>query len=324
MRYDRSVAGTASKERDALDVERALEAIEKDNLSGATHIAAAAAETILAFSARAMEDANEEGRAGIERIVERLIQAHPSMAPIINLANRVLLALEGEKDSKKSLLAAHDAVEEVTECAGETTDKAASALADLVRAGDRITVYSASAAVFAGLRDATRGGTDFSVVCSEARPACEGVGFAKRLSEAGIKTTLISDAALFSRVPEATKVFVGADSVCAQGLVNKIGTRAAADLAKSSGIPFYGACTFEKFLPRGLDSLLHLKKGPPEEITPKTVPNPVIENPYFDLTPLNLVSGIVTEDGVLTAFEVHERIATGPVALFLQRMRAQE
>ena len=101
-------------------------------------------------------------------------------------------------------------------------------------------------------------------------------------------------------------VFVGADRIAANGdTANKIGTYSLAVLAKHHRVPFYVVAplsTIDIHTPRG-------KKIPIEERSAdevrgfgniKTAPRNVnVYNPAFDVTPQNLISGIITEKGTI-------------------------
>jgi methylthioribose-1-phosphate isomerase len=94
--------------------------------------------------------------------------------------------------------------------------------------------------------------------------------------------------------------------VAANGdVANKIGTLGVAILAKHYGIPFYVACPSSTFDPgtetgndivieqRGADEVCHFgdKRTAPEDIS--------VLNPAFDVTPNSLVTGIITEKGII-------------------------
>ncbi|HDI02902.1 MAG TPA: hypothetical protein ENF95_02080, partial [Candidatus Aenigmarchaeota archaeon] len=99
-------------------------------------------------------------------------------------------------------------------------------------------------------------------------------------------------------------VLVGADAVRGDGVLNKIGTYPIALAAREAGIPFYVAASKDKL---DYDCVSEIEDRPDREIA-----NPEeleatggeIENPAFDLTPWKLITGVVTESGVLTQREI--------------------
>jgi methylthioribose-1-phosphate isomerase len=103
-------------------------------------------------------------------------------------------------------------------------------------------------------------------------------------------------------------VIVGTDRVTANGdVVNKIGTLGVAVLARHFGIPFYVACPSSTIdLATATGSQVEIEERTPEEVTgfggARTAPHDIaVANPAFDVTPHGLVTGIITEHGVIAA-----------------------
>jgi methylthioribose-1-phosphate isomerase len=124
----------------------------------------------------------------------------------------------------------------------------------------------------------------------------------------GIPVTLITDSMaghLMSK-GEVDVIVVGADRIAANGdTANKIGTYQLAVLAKRHGIPFYVAAplsTFDPQIPDG--SHITIEERPASEVTGyrdrRWAPEGVlVRNPAFDVTPADLITGIITERGVV-------------------------
>jgi len=154
-------------------------------------------------------------------------------------------------------------------------------------------------------------GTDFKVFADETRPLLQGARLTSwELQQAGVDITLICDnmAAYMMSKGHIDLVIVGTDRVAANGdVANKIGTMGVAILAKHFGIPFYVACpssTVDLNTPKGDDIVI--EERDPEEVTNfgarRTGPIDIqVKNPAFDVTPNELVTGIITEKGVITA-----------------------
>jgi methylthioribose-1-phosphate isomerase len=107
---------------------------------------------------------------------------------------------------------------------------------------------------------------------------------------------------------EVVVIVVGADRIAANGdVANKIGTYALAVLAKRHGIPFYVAAplsTFDPQIPDG--SHIPIEERPADEVTgyrgTRWAPEGVsVRNPAFDVTPAELITGIICEKGVVLA-----------------------
>jgi methylthioribose-1-phosphate isomerase len=143
----------------------------------------------------------------------------------------------------------------------------------------------------------------------ETRPLLQGSRLtAWELQQRGVPATLLCDnmAGLVMRQKKIDLVVVGADRIAANGdAANKVGTYSVAVLANHHGIPFYVAApssTFDLSLPDG--SHIPIEERNPQEIThsfgKQTAPDGVaVYNPAFDVTPAELITGIITEKGVL-------------------------
>src|SRR5262249_12367402 len=128
------------------------------------------------------------------------------------------------------------------------------------------------------------------------------------LQQRGIDITLICDnmAAQVMKEGRVQLVIVGADRIAANGdTANKIGTYGVALLARAHKIPFYVAApssTFDLRIPDG--SAIPIEQRDPREIThgfgKQTAPDGVkVYNPAFDVTPAELITGIITEKGLV-------------------------
>jgi methylthioribose-1-phosphate isomerase len=144
-------------------------------------------------------------------------------------------------------------------------------------------------------------GVDVKVFVTETRPKRQGARLTVwELKEAGICVRLIADTAVGYIMERGyiDAIFVGADRIAENGdCANKIGTYQIAVLAKFHKIPFYVAApssTFDKNLSDG--SKIIVEERGKEELTSYDVD---VLNPAFDITPSELITGIITEDGIL-------------------------
>ncbi len=152
-------------------------------------------------------------------------------------------------------------------------------------------------------------GRAFHVFADETRPLLQGARLtAWELMNAGIDVTLICDntAAQVMREGRIQLVVVGADRIAANGdAANKIGTYNVALIAKAHEVPFYVAApssTFDLSLESGDRIPIELRKE--DEVTngfgTRTAPENVkVYSPAFDVTPNELIAGIITEHGIL-------------------------
>lgn len=147
------------------------------------------------------------------------------------------------------------------------------------------------------------------VVATETRPYWQGARLtAFELAHDGIPASLVPDgaaaAALLSGRVDA--VVVGADRVSARGdVANKVGTLALALAARAAGVPFFVAAPLSTVDPRTpAGAGIHVELRSPEELTHVRGERVAAEgvdvwNPSFDVTPAELVAGVVTERGVV-------------------------
>lgn len=153
-------------------------------------------------------------------------------------------------------------------------------------------------------------GMEFHVFADETRPLLQGARLtAYELQKAGVDVTLICDnmAGLVMKNGWINACLVGCDRIAANGdTANKIGTGAVAVLAQYYHIPFYvlgPTSTIDMNCPTGDDITIELRD--PEEIKSRyyrelsTLPEVKCYNPAFDVTPHELITGIVTEHGVI-------------------------
>ena len=158
---------------------------------------------------------------------------------------------------------------------------------------------------------AHRAGVQFRVYADETRPVLQGARLtAWELGAAGIDVTLICDnmAAHLMSQGRIDLVIVGTDRVTANGdVVNKIGTLGVAVLARHFGVPFYVACPSSTFDPDTATAAdVEIEERHADEVTHirgvRLAPSDVkVFNPAFDVTPAELVTGIITEHGIVRA-----------------------
>ena len=157
------------------------------------------------------------------------------------------------------------------------------------------------------IRATKESGKNVKVIATETRPVQQGSRLtAFELKHDGFDVSLITDTAVGYSMTNGlvNKVVVGADRIVRTGHVfNKIGTYQVATMAKQHGIPFYVAAPLSTFDMQtdANDVIIEMRKG--TEVTgvgdKKTAPDGInVINPAFDMTPPELISGIITEKGV--------------------------
>ena len=157
------------------------------------------------------------------------------------------------------------------------------------------------------IRATKESGKNIKVIATETRPVQQGSRLtAFELKHDGIDVSLIPDTAVGYTMANGlvNGVVVGADRILLTGHVfNKIGTYQVATMAKKHSIPFYVAAPLSTFdlKSRPEDVIIEQRKS--SEVTgigdKKTAPDGIdVINPAFDMTPPELISGIITENGI--------------------------
>ena len=157
------------------------------------------------------------------------------------------------------------------------------------------------------IRATKESGKNIKVIATETRPVQQGSRLtAFELKHDGIDVSLIPDTAVGYIMANdlVNKIVVGADRILRTGHVyNKIGTYQVATMAKQHNIPFYVAAPLSTFDMKSNPQDVIIEQRKASEVTgigdKKTAPDGInVINPAFDMTPPELISGIITEKGI--------------------------
>ena len=305
------------------DIEDTWDAIKRLVVRGAPAIGIAAGYGLMAAAQDSQAGTPEAFLAEVEGYAEYLATSRPTAVNLFWALERCLESVraavgDGEDVGglKEVLFAEADAiceedirmcrsigehgVELISEGAGVLTHCNAGALAT----GDYGTALSP-------MYVAQENGLRPKVFADETRPLLQGSRLtAWELQRAGVDVTVICDnmAAVVMREGRIDLVIVGSDRIAANGdAANKIGTYGVAVLARHHDIPFYVAAPYSTIdMKLATGDEIPIEQRDPEEIANgfgrRTAPEGVsIYNPAFDVTPNDLIAGIITERGILPA-----------------------
>jgi methylthioribose-1-phosphate isomerase len=195
----------------------------------------------------------------------------------------------------------------------------------IIQDGDNILTHcNAGALATAGygtalgvVRAAWEQGKRLHVYADETRPVLQGARLTTwELQQDGIPVTLITDnmAGALMQKQGIQCCVVGADRIAANGdVANKIGTYSVAVLAKAHGIPFYVAAptsTIDLETPDG--GQIPIEERNASEVTQLHGERAIapagiaVWNPAFDVTPAKLITGIITERGIVSPHELQD------------------
>ncbi|MFN2268530.1 MAG: S-methyl-5-thioribose-1-phosphate isomerase, partial [Desulfonatronovibrio sp.] len=189
--------------------------------------------------------------------------------------------------------------------------------AELLADGDTVMTHCNAGALATGgygtalgvIRAAVEQGKKIKVIANETRPFLQGARLtAYELAKDGIEVVVACDNACAHLMNKkmVDKVVVGADRIAGNGdVANKIGTYGVAIAAHRHQVPFYVAAPFSTFdlnISSGLE--IPIEDRTPDEVKlingKSIIPENVnVYNFAFDITPAELISGIITEKGVL-------------------------
>jgi methylthioribose-1-phosphate isomerase len=324
---DQSQLPNALVERSIVTSADAVRAIRESVLRGSPAIAQVAAYA-LALTAWSVSDmkAAYARQATIRFSADALVSANPSAAAVAWAVGRCLaLAAEADTGAEDGSPAARaieaEAQRIVAQAAADHRRLAAFGFDALPSPEDRplqVLTHGSTGWLAGGQVGTALGVVDVAVergqpvhvFVAESRPDLEGTRLAAwELAGAGVPHTVIADGAagwLIATRGEVDAVIVGAETIAANGdTVARIGTYSLAVLAAQHGVPFYVCaplCGVDLAAPDGAQ--VTIEQRPSADVTavrgvPVAGPGTSALNPACDVTPAALITGIVTEEGVL-------------------------
>ncbi len=291
----RALPRAVSRER-ATTVDDVVEAIRTLAVRGAPAIGIFGAYGV-ALAARI----HAGDRAGYEAAAARIRAARPTAVNLAWAVDRVLAVPTGDELTEASRI--HEEQRDVDR-------RIADASVELFPPSGNVLTHCNTGPIATGgdgtalgcFIAAHRAGKALHVFVDETRPLLQGARLTMfELHEGGVPCTLIVDsaAAITMQRKSIRAVVVGADRIARNGdTANKIGTYGVAIAAAHHGIPFYVAAprsTFDFTLESGAG--IPIEERSPDEV--RIAPDDAVFNPAFDVTPGRLVTGFITEYGVL-------------------------
>jgi translation initiation factor 2B subunit (eIF-2B alpha/beta/delta family) len=186
----------------------------------------------------------------------------------------------------------------------------------LTERGAWIATLSGSTTVQAALLELHGRDRGPRVLVGEGRPLLHGRALAAALGLAGVPTWLVVDAALPMLLSQSAGLWLGADAVTDRGAVVAVGGFGVALAAREASVPVYVLAPRRKFLP-GTTAALQIVERPPAEVWDAPTAGVRPRNVHAEMVPLELLRGVVVEDGVLGPSEAatvaRERPLPGPL-----------
>ena len=270
-----------------------------DNRSGAEEILTEAISLLIDTIGDSTPSERDEYSRWLLRLGRDLIGAKPSMANLFRLVNGMLWVADeaGTADGMRARALEH--LQEYRARRASELEQVAVQASETLTAYPALMTYSRSTTVLRTLTMMAEKGSARPVYLSESRPMLEGQTLASELVWAGLRVTVGIDMALFGWLSEVRALVLGADSLSVHGIVNKLGTAALARQACERDLPVHVVCTTQKFLPSEYYAGRELGGGPADEIMPDSSDRLTVRNVYFDVTPLDFITSVITERGTL-------------------------
>ncbi|MBN2076623.1 MAG: translation initiation factor eIF-2B [Dehalococcoidales bacterium] len=289
------------------EIETQIEGIKSNTTDGASELARQA---ILVMKAAAETSEADNARDFLleqKEVGKRLIAARRTMAPIPNIITRYLREIIRD-DRKDDLIATKQQAvrlaEDMHRDSVNAVSKIISSTAELIDNKDVILTHSYSSTVVAAIKEIAELRRGIKVIVTKSGTGCYGERTARELAEAGIPIMYIDDTAVGLYISGVSKVLVGADRITADGkVINGAGTCTVAATAKMNTVPVYVLCETLKFDFAVSSSKVNLEERGNTGLIEEGILSPEIKisNPTFDITPLDFVTAIVSENGVVTA-----------------------
>jgi translation initiation factor eIF-2B subunit delta len=270
---------------------KVLEEINKlknDYVHGASWLSLHTINTLILAVSESQTETVADFVQEIKEVAQEVASARPGITSIANYANQFLHQIitrsqnENNPEALKSF--AESKGKELLKSATKAFSKAVEYACGIIGDLDTVITCSYSSTVCQVLEIARQRETRFRVIAAESKFNDKAYGeiTAEQLMKYQIPVEIIGDGQINLRISKADKALVGADSITADGyLINGKPTLLLAQAAKNKKIPFYVVCESAKFTIRG-----YVTKSTELE-------------PAFDKTPLNLVTGIITEKGTM-------------------------
>ncbi len=307
---------------DCVTLEQVCEAIKSLRVRGAPAIGCSAAMGMAMIAGRSSAQTIDELRAELRAAHDALAATRPTAVNLFWALARMSALVDSTDDPRELRVALADEAQAITVDDLDRCRRIGKNGAEVIPEGGNVLTHcNAGALATAGhgtalgvIRGAFERHGDLHVWVDETRPLLQGARLTSwELMRDGIPCTVICDN-MAGSVMKQGKVdccVVGADRIAANGdAANKIGTYGVAVLAKHHGIPFYVAAplsTVDYELMSG--EQIPIEERDPKEVSymaglaerSATPAGAHIYSPAFDVTPAELIAGIITEAGIARA-----------------------
>jgi translation initiation factor eIF-2B subunit delta len=272
-----------------------IKKFELDRSSGASQLARKALSVLRFYAQTSRKKKYRRFVEDFKEIGKKLLAAKPNMASVQNLVAQIVYEVDtlNEHDLVSVQNFAIQRIEELRKESELAVKKSAEWGASIIADSDILATCSYSSTVGESLKIAKQQGKSFKIFIAESRTKDDkfryGRALANLLKAIKIPTEVFPDDEIYRYVPMTNYVLVGADSFFGDGsIINGAPTHQVAIVANQCGLPFYAVC--ESIKANALSRTgkkTELKEG-------------------FEFVPSGLITGIITEKGILDANEIVE------------------
>ncbi len=299
------------------DYRQVAKAIRNMTVRGAPAIGVAAAMGLALAAKRTHSTDKKQFMFELEKAADLLRASRPTAWNLFWAIDRILRTATAVSGAPKEI--ASQIIAEAQRMAEEDVEanrRIGEHGAALINEGDQILTHCNTGTLatvsygtaLAPIRTAVKQGKKVRVIATETRPRLQGAKLTTyELIRDRISVTLIVDGAVGYMMKKGLvqKAIVGADRITKSFVANKVGTYLIALAARANNVPFYVAAPTSTFDLADEGAEVKIEERSPQEVTviegKRIAPKRVrVFNPAFDLTPVELVTGFITEKGVIT------------------------
>lgn len=292
--------------------------LEKDikdlNIQGATNVAIATLEGMKIFIEESNITDKELFYKELERVGFKLANAREN-EPLAR--NGVKYVTHTFKNHFSDLHSLNDMKQHLEEYCDEYLFKISDSKRAIIELGvpyvrhfENVLTHCHSSTAVSIIKEIAQEKKTFDAVCTETRPRFQGRITAKSLLDAGISTTLIADSAVESfiigrgSIP-IDAIFIGCDQITIDGYcINKIGSWGVAMAAKSSSRPLYVVSPLLKVDPSMNHREISIEVRESSELWSEAPKGLKMFNPAFEIVDAGLITGFMTEFGIIKPEEI--------------------
>jgi len=292
-----------------MPLQKTFQQIKDLRIQGATAVARAVVLELKNEGLKSPERNFSRWQKHMQKSADYLLSARPTEPMAQNFARFLLLSVKQADELAEARVILRNQAASILSLIETDLKKIEEVGEEIIKNGDHILTHCHSSTVEHILVNAKKHGKKFKVFNTETRPLLQGHITARNLLKNKLDVTMVTDdAAAFLISPYSgrdlmmNKILLGADVISSNGAaVNKIGSLAIALAARDCGVPLYVVVHLFKV---DDDGKVEIEKRPAREIWPQAPKGLKILNFVFDIIPPSLITGFITEFGILKPKEV--------------------